>query len=175
MTDPRQPTPGPIPKWWFLLALGTLTIPLIAGCGASKVQDAEARWQASGVTNYRIRVQEVRSIWCVYWIELEVRGEQIASATVTASPGPAQGCWEYTGGVIDEPIDLSPQDAERWTVPGLFRLARQLEPLAGEKDMEIEIEFDSDLGYPLRLARDDVQALDDDALLTTLHFERLEP
>jgi len=174
MTEPKQRTSRLAPSWWCLLILGTLGALLAAGCGASTVQNAEARWQASGVTDYRIRVQEVRSIWCVYRIELKVRGGQIASATVTASPGPAQGCWDYTDGVIDKPIDLSPQDAERWTVPGLFELARQLEPLARQKDMEIQFEFDSDLGYPLRMARDDVQSLDDDTLLTTLYFERLD-
>ena len=146
----------------------------LTACGASPVTQAEQRWREAGISDYRIQVREVHSIWCLYDAELEVRGGQVVSATVTAQPGPAQGCWQYVQGVIGEPIPIPVEEAQQWTVESLFETAHTLDVLAGRKDMEITLEFDPDLGYPLTLVSDNVQATDDDRMITVRHFEVLE-
>jgi hypothetical protein len=142
---------------------------------AGGVEEAEKRWQAAGVADYRIQVREVQSIWCYYQINLEVQDSQVVSGTITAYPGPAQSCQNYTNGVVRKPIALSPDEAARWAVPGLFEIARSWEGLAGQKDMEVKLEFDPKLGYPTRLHMDNTVIYDDDAGLNVLQFEPLGP
>jgi hypothetical protein len=142
---------------------------------AGGVEEAEKRWQATDVASYRIQVREVQSTWCYYEINLEVQNGQVVTGTIIAYPGPAQGCWSYTDGVVRKPIALSPDEAARWTVPGLFEIARGWEGLAGQKDMEIALEFDPKLGYPTRLRMDNTVVYDDDAGLSVVQFEPLEP
>ena len=163
---------------WLRLAgvvVVLLLIVRLVGCRASTVEGAEKRWQESGVTDYRIQVREVQSTWCSYEISLEVRGGQVVTGTVTASPGPARSCWNYTNGIIQKPVILPPDQAARWTVPGLFEIARQWEGLAGQKDMDVKLEFDPRLGYPRRLHLDNTVAYDDDTGLEVLQFEPLGP
>ncbi len=151
-----------------LLALG-----LIA-CGASPVAEAERRWQAADIGDYRIQVREVHSIWCLYDAEVEVRGGRVVSATVTARPGPAQDCYLYVDGIVGKPVTIPPEEARRWTVEGLFATAHALEAQRGNKEMAVTLTFDPALGYPLTLAGDNVRATDDDLVITVRHFEALE-
>ena len=163
--------------WLRLAGLAAILLVLIrlVGCRAGGVGEAEKRWQVSNVVDYHIQVREVQSTWCYYEIDLEVRGGQVVTGTVTAYPGPARSCWNYTNGIIQEPVALSPDQAARWAVPGLFEIARQWEGVAGQKDMEVKLEFDPQLGYPTRLHKDNIVAYDDDTGLQVLQFERVEP
>jgi hypothetical protein len=163
--------------WLRLAGLAAILLVLIrlVGCRAGGVGEAEKRWQASNVVDYHIQVREVQSTWCYYEIDLEVRGGQVVTGTVTAYPGPARNCWNYTGGVIQEPVALSPDQAARWTVPGLLEIARQWEGLAGQKDMDVDLEFDPQLGYPIKLHKDNMVAYDDDTGLEVLQFEPVGP
>jgi Family of unknown function (DUF6174) len=163
--------------WLRLAGLAAILLLLVrlVACQPSSVGEAEKRWQASGVVDYRIQVREIQSTWCYYEINLEVQNNQVVTGTIIAYPGPAQSCWSYTDGVVQKPIALSPDAAARWTVPGLFELARDWEGLAGKKDMKIGLEFDPELGYPTSLHRDNIIAYDDDAGLSVLQFEPLRP
>ena len=147
----------------------TTDVPLTA----DRIKEAERLWASSGVTHYRIRVREVHSLWCYYEISLEVQNEEIVAGTITAHYGPAQSCWAYTNGVVGEPVSLTPAQAARWTVPGLFKIAHEWEALDGAKDMRIFLEFDPELGYPTALSRDNTAALDDEMGLITLQFDPL--
>jgi len=140
---------------------------------ADQIQEAERLWAASRVTHYRLQVREVHSTWCYYEISLEVQNEAIVAGTITAHYGPARGCWNYTDGTVGEPVSLAPEDAARWTVPGLFRIAHEWQRLVGEKDMEILLRFDPEFGYPSALLRDNETIMDDDMWLETLRFDPL--
>ena len=153
-----------------LAALVLVAVRLI-GSGADVVAEAEQRWQDSAVSDYRIQVRELQGTWCYYDVNTEVRGGQVVTSTITAHYGPARGCWNYTGGVVEEPVGLSPETAARWTVPGLFDIARQWEDLGGDKDLEIALEFDPKLGYPVRLFRDNTVAIDDQEGLSVVDFQ----
>ncbi|NLF03279.1 MAG: hypothetical protein GX601_20130, partial [Anaerolineales bacterium] len=107
-----------------------LVLVLLAAC-STPLQDAERQWQASGVTDYRIAVREVHSTWCYYDVAVEVQHGEAVSGTVTAHPGPASDCGLYVDGVVEEPVSLAPAEAARWTVPGLFEIAREWQALAG--------------------------------------------
>lgn len=65
---------------------------------------------------------------------------------------------------------LSPREGARWTVPGLFEIARGWRQLAGVADMRIVLEFDPELGYPTALLKDNVVAIDDELYLKTESF-----
>jgi len=161
-------------KFPRVIVLALLALGLVA-CGASPVAEAERRWQAAGIGDYRIQVREVHSIWCLYDAEVNVRGGQVVSATVTAQPGPAQDCHLYVHGVVGEPVPIPPEEARQWTVEGLFATARILDEQRGDKGMVVTLEFDPELGYPLTLASDNVQATDDDRMIAIRHFEVLAP
>lgn len=141
---------------------------------AGRVEDAERRWQAGGVSDYRIVVREVHSTWCYYDVAVEVQRGEVVSGTVTAHPGPASDCGLYAEGVVEEPVSLAPAEAARWTVPGLFQIAREWQALAGREHMGVVLEFDASLGYPTALSRDNEAAVDDDTWLQTLEFTRVE-
>jgi hypothetical protein len=144
---------------------GTLTVMLLAlvGCGSGPVGRAEARWEAAGVEAYRLHLREFRSVWCVYEVDLEVRGSQVVSAAVTARPGPAQNCSDYTQGIVERPIAIPPEEAPAyWTISGMFEIARDWQQQAGRKGLRVELEFDPELGYPQRIYRDDEAASDED-------------
>ena len=159
---------------YLLGALLVVLLASLAGCGSSPAEDAVQRWQDSGVEDYRLRVREVHSIWCYYDLEVTVQDGQVVSATAAAHPGPARQCWHYdTGDVIDKPVAVDPGQAEHLTVPALLEMAQKLEALQGEKDWDIELEFDAELGYPLRLLQDNVEWLDDDGLIAINEFEVL--
>ncbi|MFN2218953.1 MAG: DUF6174 domain-containing protein [Anaerolineae bacterium] len=137
------------------------------------IEEAERLWETSRVTHYRIQVREVHSAWCYYEISLEVRNEEIITDTITAHYGPARGCWNYTNGAVGEPVSLAPEEATRWTVPGLFKIAHEWQELTGAENMRILLRFDTQLGYPSALLRDNETMMDDDIWLETLRFDPL--
>jgi len=147
----------------------TTDVPLTADL----IEEAERLWEASRVTHYRIQVREVHSTWCYYEISLEVQNEEIVTGAITAHYGPARSCWNYTNGAVGEPVSLAPADAARWTVSGLFKIAHEWEVLNGAENMRILLRFDTELGYPSALLRDNEAALDDDMWLETLQFDPL--
>lgn len=139
---------------------------------ADLIKESEHLWETSRVTHYQIQVREVHNTWCYYDINLEVQNQQIVTGTITAHYGPVRYCW-LTEGVVEEPVGLAPGEAARWTVPGLFELAREWQALAGAEHMKIGLSFDTELGYPRRLSRDNQMAVDDDMWLETLHLAPL--
>jgi hypothetical protein len=143
--------------------------------GATSVEEAERRWQSTGLTDYQIRVAETHSVWCTYHVSLEVQDSHVVSGTITAQPGPANSCWRYTDGVVGQPIDLSPAEATPWTVPGLFRFAHRCEAAMADEAMWVRLRFHPKLGYPTGLGLNNLEALDDDIWLRTLSFRQLEP
>ncbi|HSJ53562.1 MAG TPA: DUF6174 domain-containing protein [Anaerolineae bacterium] len=156
---------------WSILGV---MLPVLAACGAGPVGRAETRWEAAGAEAYRFHLREFRSVWCVYEVDLVVQGSQVMTATVTARPGPAQGCWDYTQGVVERPVALSPEEAPtHWTIPGIFEIARDWQEQAGQKGLRVELEFDPELGYPLRIYRDNEAAYDDDWGLSISKLEIL--
>ena len=158
ITITASPTPTPLP---------TPTPPTSKVGG---LEEAARRWQAAGLTDYRIRLREVHSVWCSYEVSLEVRQGEVVTCTVRAIPGPADDCRHYTDRVVWEPVGLSPSEGARWTVPGLFEIARGWRQLAGTADMRIVLEFDPELGYPTALLKDNVVAIDDELYLKTESF-----
>lgn len=151
-----------------------VTVLALASCGSGPVGHAEARWQAAGVEAYRLHLREFQSVWCVYDVDLEVQGNRVLSATVTARPGPAGGCLQYTQGIVESPVSLPADEAPaHWTVSGMFDIARKWQEQAGQKGLLVELEFDPQLGYPQRIYRDDEAAVDDDWGLSITALEIL--
>lgn len=151
-----------------------LIVLALASCGSGPVGHAEARWQSAGVEAYRLRLREFQSVWCVYDVDLEVQADRILSATVTARPGPAGDCLQYTQGVFDSPVPLPADEAPaHWTVSGMFEIAREWQEQAGQKGLRIELEFDPQLGYPQRIYRDDETVVDEDWGLSITALEVL--
>jgi hypothetical protein len=175
-TEGRKPRLGDVQ----ILRLAGLAALVLLACRVvslepNAVAEAEQCWTEGGVTDYRIQLREVQGTWCYYDIEVEVRADRVVTGTATAHLGPARGCWAYTEGVVEEPVSLSPDEAARWTVPGLFEIAHDLDSLAGRKDMKVVLEFDPALGFPTRLFRDNTVAMDDEEGLSVVQFERLGP
>jgi hypothetical protein len=149
-----------------------LVLLLLAGCGGrlqpattALLDDAESRWQANPVTNYRL-VAQVDRPGDVRRVEVLVEQGRIVRATV-----------RYRGkGLWGEDIDLSEKQAQAFTVPGLFEMVRG--ELAGSGRGRIEVELDGDYSFPRRLALGPVyqagQSIPDtEATVTVRRFEPL--
>ncbi len=159
--------------WLRLAGVAILLLVLLrlVTCRASAVEQAKKRWQQKAITDYRIQLQEFRSVWCYYDIVAEVQGERVIAATTTAHYGPARSCGFYGDHAVDEPVALSPEQAARWTVPGLFEIASDLESRLGNQDWKIVLEFDPELGFPRKLSMDNEQAYDDDWGIVVLQVD----
>jgi hypothetical protein len=58
-------------------------------------------------------------------------------------------------------------------VSGLFKIAHEWQGLTGLENMTIFLRFDTELGYPSALLRDNETMMDDDMWLETLRFDPL--
>lgn len=160
-------------RWLSLVLCGLVCLSFLAACGSDAVDQAEERWQAAGIDDYRLQVRDLHSTWCYYDLEVEVRGDEVVSGYVTANPGPAGVCGLYGGTPLGERVPVEPAKLADWTVPHLFEIARRLAAERGERNVDAEVELHPELGYPTRLARDNEIAHDDDWLITVSALEPL--
>jgi hypothetical protein len=135
-----------------IAALLALALTLLAACGTSglladPLADAEARWAAAGLSDYRYRLQV--GCFCppplTEPVIVEVRGGAPSRIT-NAQSG----------------VELPLKDFERYAgVPSLFELIRAAQQNGADK---LEVAYDAVLGYPTRISVDYVEQATDDEL-----------
>jgi len=124
-----------------------LLVGFAAACGSRLVpasvrmmDEAEARWQANPVLNYRI-VVDVERPDDRRRNELTVRQGEVTRAVVMYWD-PRQKRW-------GEPYELNPEQAFPFTVPGLFDMVRG--ELRGSNRADIRVAMDGDPPFPQRI------------------------
>ena len=155
---------------WALCALLGLTA---AGCCAplqaimqnaslaDSIAQAERKWQAQGISSYRIRVRRVQSIWHAQTYSVTVQSGQVVEQSAFCIPAPFEA-----GKCTVEPFD-----GKDYTVPGLFSAARSQAKIVGGKWTKII--FDEMYSFPKVISYDDPQVYDDDRMWGVESFEVL--
>jgi serine/threonine-protein kinase len=102
----------------------------------ARIDDAERRWSAQGMSSYQIVVRYMNSTWLLQWQTIMVRDGQVVDETARCLATPAG----------PNPCQVQPFDPPRSTVPGLFAKARSL--VEREPPEAIKLTFDETYGFP---------------------------
>lgn len=133
---------------------------LLSACGLTGRGLAENRqkWNAAGIDDYRIKVKISKTGHAAPMgvVMIEVRDGQMVSTTKAEN--------EWLGGYVEkcEPYD---------TIPEIFDLIERAEKSGPD---ELDVAYDSTLGYPTKLRMDTKRrTLDDELSWEVLQFEKL--
>lgn len=124
-----------------------------------QTDEAEQRWQTSGITSYEIVVR-LHTAWVLRWYRVVVRDGQVVESSARCERSLS----------AQEPCQFEPSEYEKYTVTGLFKTARQL--LAEKPTVKIGLRFDERDGHPLEMSSDILQAVDDEMFVVV---ESLKP
>jgi hypothetical protein len=134
-----------------LAALGAVavTVPIVYNRSIQltpeQVREAKARWEANGPADYDLHFQERVGGGPVDTYRVEVRGGRVVEVRAVEP-----------GGQVVELEDLAPEEAQAYSVPGLFRqIERDLEEdlRDGERRNFATASFDKQTGHPTRYVR----------------------
>jgi ABC-type polysaccharide transport system permease subunit len=128
----------------------------------TEVADQEQKWLEKDIDSYRIVVLHVSSVWHAQTQEITVRLGKVVDESASCIPAPTE----------DGKCEVEPFDAEEYTVPGLFELARSLALF--DDGQWTEIEFDSVYGYPAGMSYDHPEIVDEDSYWGVRSFEVLD-
>ena len=133
---------------------------LLTGCQTAPVVDQmERAWLAQAITDYRIEVLVVNSIWHAQSHQITVRAGQMADAAASCIPAPFEG----------GQCRVEAFTAEDFTVAGLFRKVRSLSTTP-----PAEITYDPAYHFPSQIAFDDPNLVDEDWMWRVTGFEVLK-
>lgn len=100
-----------------------------------QLNEAERKWQAAGVTRYRIRTHFEAEIYLDGTVEMQVENGQQTSVNCTSQPGYISGCSFLL--------------TENYSVAGLFQRVRQ--ELA-DPSVHLTVKYDAMYGFPRSIA-----------------------
>lgn len=149
----------------MVLALATACGPALVPAPLRMIEEAEARWRANPVVDYRI-VVEVERAGERRRAEVVVSRARIERARVSYwSPG--RGGWEA-------PAELNPEQGSPFTPPGLLETVR--EELLRARDTEVRVAMQEDPPFPRRIALSregagELPAPDGSVVVTVKSFE----
>ncbi|MFQ5580654.1 MAG: DUF6174 domain-containing protein [Nitrospiria bacterium] len=127
-----------------------------------QIDEAERKWQEQEIESYRIEVLAVRGTWHAQSHQITVRSGKAVEASATCNPAPAElgKC------------EVEPFNAEDYTVPALFALAR-IRAQRGQ-GQRTRITFDPSYGFPNLIASDSPEITDGGEVWRVMAFEALE-
>jgi hypothetical protein len=125
----------------------------------AKIDQQEQKWLEQDIDSYRIVVSHVRSIWHAQTHETLVSEGKVVEQSATCTPAPAES----------GECHVESFDPEEYAVAGLFALAHSL--AEGDAGDWTEIEFDPTYGFPVRIAYDDPDMVDEDSYWGVRSFE----
>jgi hypothetical protein len=126
------------------------------------IADQEQKWLEKHIDSYRIVVSHVSSVWHAQTQEITVRAGKVVDQSASCIPAPTE----------NGKCEVQPFDAEEYTVPGLFELARSLALF--DDGQWTEIEFDPTYGYPASMRYDHPEIVDEDSYWGVRSFEVLD-
>lgn len=142
---------------WLIVACTAVKTPLLL----KQLERAEHTWANQRITDYRIEISDVHSIWHVQSYRIIVTDGQVADVQAWCVVSPFEA---GTG-----TCEVQAYKAEDYLVPGLFSRARS--ELQGPQAAWIEITYDPKYGFPAAIYSDDPDALDDEWSLRVTSFE----
>jgi len=126
-----------------------------------ELQAARNTWDQQNISNYRISLRHIQSVWHAQVYELTVSKEEIDHSAVCI-PAPVEG----------GECEIQSYDPEDYTVSGLFEKAAYL--LSGTQSPWVQIEYDPRYGFPSSITLDNPELIDEDNAWTVTGFEVLE-
>ncbi len=143
---------------WALVACD-LQAPTRSDQLLAEIDQQEHKWLEKDIDSYRIVVSCVCSTWHAQTQEILVSEGKVVEQSATCAPAPAES----------GECEVESFDPEEYTVAGLFALAHSLaESDAGNWT---EIEYDPTYGFPVRIAYDDPDMMDEDSYWGVRSFE----
>lgn len=146
------------------LLLGTLSCePRSMGAASltAQIDGAERKWQRQGIESYRLEVLYARSTWHAQYHQITVRSGEVVEESAHCIPAPAEA----------GECEVEPFNAEDYTVPGLFSLARS--EVQRAQGQYTQIEFDPTYGFPGKISFDNPEAVDEELVWRVTTFEVL--
>jgi hypothetical protein len=132
----------------------------LAACRpVSTVDRQEQRWRSLGITDYRLRALDVRSIWHAETVTVTVRAGALADHNAACIPAPIE----------DGKCAVRAYDPLEYTVEGLFARARDELRIDGGRHTQVE--YDPACGFPTRIAYDHPDIVDEDRIIRVTSFE----
>lgn len=128
----------------------------------SQIDAAQAQWQAQETASYRIEVLAVRGTWHAQSHQITVSDGQVVAESASCIPAPAE---------MGE-CEVEPFDAQDYTVPALFALARS--KAQSSQAQHIRLTFDPSFGFPNLLSSGDPEIVDGGEAWRVMSFEPLE-
>ena len=125
----------------------------------AQVAQQERKWLEKDIDSCRIVVLHVSSVWHAQTHNITVRASEVLDQSASCTPAPTENV----------KCEVQPFDAEEYTVPGLFGLARSLAQF--DDGNWTEIEFDPTYGYPTDISYDHPEILDEDSYWGVTSFE----
>jgi hypothetical protein len=159
------------------ITLLLLTIVFLSACNSShaptstpslqesllkQIDEAQAQWQAQEINSYRIEVLAVRATWHAQFHQITIRDEQVVDESASCTPAPAE---------LGE-CEVEPFDAQDYTVPALFALART--KARADQAQHTRITFDPSYGFPNLILFGEPEIVDGGAVWRVTAFEALE-
>lgn len=139
--------------WLWGLFTGLLIF--LTACSAARgklaqLDQAEQQWREQKIEHYQLEVLVVRSIWHAQLHRITVDQGAVVDQTASCIPAPIEA-----GKCAVEPFN-----AEDFTIPQLFQLARaEMERDQGEWT---KVEFDSTYGFPSHIGYNHPEIIDED-------------
>lgn len=146
------------------LVLGTFSCEprgRVAPTLSAKIDKAEQKWQEQGIQSYRIEVLYAKSTWHAQYHQIAVRNGEVVEESAYCIPAPAES----------GECEVEPFNAEDYTAPGLFSLARS--EAQREQGQWTQIEFDPTYGFPSKISFDSPEAIDEELVWRVTAFEVL--
>ena len=144
----------------YLLLVSVIWI--AASCSTTQLDQAEQKWTSQNITNYRIEVLVINSVWHAQSHQIIVQNNTVVEATANCIPAPTEAgkC---------EVRDFSP---EEYTVPGLFAQSRT--QINSRQSKWIMITYDPTYGFPGQISFDNPDVIDEDWTWRVTTFEILK-
>lgn len=138
----------------------------LAACSApptalAQLEQAEQQWAKKQVSQYRLEVLVVNSVWSAQSHTLTVRNNAAVESGARCIPAPTQG----------GKCEVKPFTPETYWVPGLFARARSV--LQGEQAQWIKVTYDPTYAYPSQISYNNPKIIDGDWAWRVTLFEVL--
>ena len=127
----------------------------------AQIDEAEEKWQEQDIESYRIEVLSA-SIWHAQSHQITVRNGKVVEESASCIPAPTES----------GKCEVEPFNAEDYTVPGLFSLARSQAQI--EQGQWTRITFDPTYGFPRQISFDNPKAVDEESTWRVKTFEVLK-
>jgi len=147
---------------WIAVACNSGSTSASTSPSTTPLDQAEQKWTGQNITNYRIEVLVVNSIWHAQSHQINVQNNAVTESTARCIPAPIEA----------GTCEVRAYSAEEYTIPGLFAQARS--QIQSQQAQWIKITYDPTYGFPNQISFDNPNIVDEDWTWRVTMFEALK-